>query len=93
MTLKVLLDKYYLNHEITFSENPVHPIFLRSISWSIVWKAFCKSVNIKPVYFSDSKHLLTLSVNNAKQEFVENDFQKADWCLYKVLFLFKKILV
>ena len=32
MTLKVLLDKYYLNHEITFSENPVHPIFLRSIS-------------------------------------------------------------
>ena len=88
LTLKVLPDKYDSNHEITFSENPMHPIFLRSISWSIVPKAFFKSVIIKPVYFPDSKPLSILSVNNVKQEFVENDFQNPDWCLYKILFYF-----
>ena len=93
LTLKVLPDKYDSNHEITFSENPMHPIFLRSISWSIVSKAFCKSINIKPVYFPDSKPLFILSVNNVKQEFVEYYFWNPDWYLYKILFLFKKILV
>ena len=93
LTLKVLPHKYDSNHEITFSENPMHPIFLRSISWSIVSKAFCKSINIKPVYFPDSKPLFILSVNNVKQEFVENDFRNPDWYLYKILFLFKKISV
>ena len=45
------------------------------------------------MYLSESKLLFILSVNNVKQEFVENDFQNPDWYLYKVLFLFKKILV
>ena len=27
LTLKVFPDKYDSNHEITFSENPMHPIF------------------------------------------------------------------
>ena len=67
--------------------------FLRSISWSIVSKAFCKSINIKPVYFPDSKPLFILSVNNVKQEFVENDFRNPDWYLHKILFLFQKISV
>ena len=52
-----------------------------------------KSINIKPVYFPDSKPLFILSVNNVKQEFVENDFRNPDWYLYKILFLFKKISV
>ena len=57
LTLKVLPDKYDSNHEITLSKNPMHPIFLSSISRSIVSKAFCKSINIKPAYFPDSKPL------------------------------------
>ena len=32
LTLKALPDRYDSNREITFSENPMHPIFLRSIS-------------------------------------------------------------
>ena len=49
-------------------------------------------VSIKPVYFADSKPSFILSVNNVQQEFVENDFRNPDWYLYKILFLFKKIL-
>ena len=79
LTLKVLPDKYDSNHEIIFFENLLHPILLRGISWSTVWKAFCKSINIKPVYFPDSKPLFILSVNNVKQEFVENDFRDPAW--------------
>ena len=30
------------------------------------------------MYFPDSKPLFILSVNNVKQEFVENDFQNPD---------------
>ena len=32
LTLKVLPGKYDSNHEITFSENPMRPIYLRSIA-------------------------------------------------------------
>ena len=32
LTLKVPSDKYNSNYEITFSENPMHPIFIRSNS-------------------------------------------------------------
>ena len=41
----------------------MHPIFLRSISWSIVSRAFDKSISIQPVYFPDSKPSFILSVN------------------------------
>ena len=41
-------------------------------------KAFCKSINKKPVYFPDSKPLLILLVNNVEQEIVENDFRAPD---------------
>ena len=90
-TLKFLPDIYDPNHETAISETPMHPIFLRSISRSIVSKAFGKSVHIKLVSFPGSKPLLILSVNNVKQEFVQNDFRNPDWYLYKILLLFKKI--
>ena len=32
LTLKVLPDKYNSNYEVSFSKNPMHHIFLRSIS-------------------------------------------------------------
>ena len=76
LTLKALPNKYDSNYEITFSENPMHPIFL-------------KSIIIKSVYFPDSKLMFILLVNNVKQDFVENDSWNPDWYLYKVLFLLK----
>ena len=53
LTLKALPNKYDSNYEITFSENPMHPIFL-------------KSIIIKSVYFPDSKLMFILLVNNVK---------------------------
>ena len=67
-------------------------IFLRSISWSIVSKAFCKPTKIKPACLPDSKSFF-LSDNNVKQEFVENDLRNTDWYLDKILFLFRKFPV
>ena len=90
LILKVLPDKYDSSHEITFSKNPMHPIFSRSILWSIVSKAFCKWIKNKPVNFRHSKPLFNLSVNNVKQAFVQNDLRNHDWYLYKDLFLFRK---
>ena len=70
----------------------MRPIFFRSISWSIVSKASCKSIEIKPIYFPDSKPLFILSVNNVIQEFVENDFGNTEkisvplWITFSIAF-------
>ena len=65
LTLKLFPDKYASNHEINLSENPNASHFLRSISWSIVSKAFCKLININPFLHNDPfwsywKHQKTL---------------------------------
>ena len=91
LTLNVLLDNS--NQVLTFSENLMHLIFFGSISWTIVPKDFCKSTKIKPVYFPNSKPFFILSVNNDEQDSVENDLPKPDWCLYKILFFLRKLLV
>ena len=48
--------------EITFSENPMHPILSRSISWSTVSKKICKSIKIKPMSFPDLQNLCQLNL-------------------------------
>ena len=53
----------------------MHPILIRNNSSSfIVLKAFSKSIEIKPMYFPDSR-IKKKIVNNDKQEFFENDLQ------------------
>ena len=78
LTLQFLPYKYDSSHEI-FQKSNTSSFFKKSISWSIVPKAFNKSIKIKPVYFSDTTPLLVLSVNNVKQDFVEKDLRNHDW--------------
>ena len=56
-------------------------------------KAFLSQLILNPCTSQIQNLLFILPVNNVKQEFVENDFWNPDWYLYKILFLFKKILV
>ena len=78
LTLKVLPDKYDSNHENTFFQRSNASISFKMYFMIYCVKAFCKSINIKPLYLPDSKPLFIWSVNNVKQEFVENDFQNPD---------------
>ena len=58
------------------------PFFKEVFNDLIVSKAFCMSTKTKPDYFQDTKPLFTLSVQNVKQEFLENDLRNPDCYLY-----------
>ena len=92
-TLNILLDRWHSNHFVTSLEKPIYFIFSISILWSIVSKAFCKSIKIIPVNNPESNPFATLSCRYERQESVEWNLQKPDWNLYKIFFLVTNSIV